>query len=144
MEPESSLPLSQVPASCSYPEPDLSSPCPFFPSGFPTKTLYTTLLSPIRVTCPLHRILLDLITRKILGEQYGSLSCSLCSFLHSRVASSLLGPNILLGTLFSNTQRLLSSLNVSDHVSHPYKTGNGISRIKLGKNTEGPIRLYRA
>ena len=44
------------------------------------------------------------------------------SFLHSPVTSSLLGPNILLNTLFSNTLSLRSSLNVSDQVSHPYKT----------------------
>ena len=35
---------------------------------------------------------------------------------------SLLGPNILLSTLFSNTLRLLPSLNLSDQVSHPYQT----------------------
>ena len=38
------------------------------------------------------------------------------------VTSSLLGPNILLNTMFSNTRSILSSLNVSDQVSHPCKT----------------------
>ena len=36
--------------------------------------------------------------------------------------SSVLGPSILLKPLFSNTLSLRSSLNVSDQVSHPYKT----------------------
>ena len=49
-------------------------------------------------------------------------SSLLCNFLHLPVTPSLLALNILLNTLFSNTLSLRSSLNVSDQVSHPYKT----------------------
>ena len=145
MEPESSLPRLQVPATCPYPEPDQSSPClphhnswrsililfshlrlglpsGLFPPSIPTKTLYTPLVSTLRATCPAHLILLDLITRIIFGEEYRSLSSSLRSLLHSSVISSLLGPNIVLSTPFSNILSLCPSLNLSDHVPHPYKT----------------------
>ena len=55
----------------------LGLPGGLFPSRFPTKTLYTPLLSPIRATCSAHLILLYFITRTILGEEYISLSSSL-------------------------------------------------------------------
>ena len=100
----------------------LGLPSGLFPSGFPTKTLYTPLSSPIRAICPAHLVLLDFITRTILGEEYGSLSFSLCNFLHFPITSSLLGPNILLYILFSNNLGLHSSLNVSEQVPHPYRT----------------------
>ena len=143
MEPKGSLPLSQQPATCPYPEPAQSSPYPTshfqkvhlniillcMPGSskwslslrFPDKNpVYT---SPLPDTCymprPYHLSRFD--DPKILDEQYRSLSSSLCSFLHSPVTSSLLGPNILLNTIFSNTLSLSSSLNVSDQVSHTYK-----------------------
>jgi multisubunit Na+/H+ antiporter MnhE subunit len=50
----------------------------------------------------------------------------LCSLLHSPVTSSLLGPNILLSTVFSKTLSLHSSRNVSDQILHPHKTSGKI------------------
>ena len=92
------------------------------PSGFSRKTLYNPLSSSIRATCPAYLILLDFITHTILGEEYKPYSSSLCHLLHSPVTSSLLGPNVLFNTLFSNTLSFLSSRNVNDQILHPYKT----------------------
>ena len=66
-----------------------------FPSRFPTKTLYASSLYPTRATYPANLILLDSVTRLIFGDEYSSWSSSLCSFLHSPVNSSVLGPNIV-------------------------------------------------
>ena len=106
----------------------LGLPIGLLPSSFPSKTLYTPLSSHIHATCPAHLILLDFITCTILGEEYKSFSSSLCNLLRSPVTSSLLGPNILLNTIFSNTLSFLSLLNISDQVSHPYK--NILSKLK--------------
>ena len=60
---------------------------------FPHQHPIHPLSSPIRATYPAHFILLDFLTRTILGEEYKSFSSSLCILLHSPVTSSLLGPN---------------------------------------------------
>jgi phosphate starvation-inducible membrane PsiE len=67
-----------------------------------------------------------LIILIILGEEYKSRSSSLCNYLYSPVTSSLLGPNILLSTLFSNTLSLCSSLYARDQVSHPHRITENI------------------
>ena len=113
----------------------LGLPSGIFPSGFPTKTLYRPLLSLIRATCPSHLILLDFITRTILGEEYRSISSSFCSFLHSLITSFLLGPNMLLNILFSNTLSLRSYLShclmalqiLSPCLSFTYSLSYGLS-----------------
>jgi hypothetical protein len=93
----------------------LSLPSGLLPTGVLTKAPYAILLTPD------HVMLLDLITW-IFGEEYIPWSSSLRSFRQSPVTLSLLGPNLFLSTLFSNSLSLCSSLNFGDQVSHSHTT----------------------
>jgi len=135
MEPKVSLPNSQVPAICPYPElpQSISYPTYYFleinlfiippstpgspqrcPSFRQPHQNHVHAPSQIHVTCPIQFIILDFITHTILGEECRSLSSSLCSFLHSPVTSSVLGPNIqlwIMGGLV--TKHIKTSINNS-------------------------------
>jgi hypothetical protein len=72
-------------------------------SMFSDSKFHAFLTSTSRTTCPSHLSLVDSITLIIFGGQHNLWTYSLCNFLHSPVTSFLLGPNILLSILFSNT-----------------------------------------
>jgi hypothetical protein len=99
--------------------------------GSPKFSLSLTLLhqntvcaSPLYHTCylshPTHSSWFDHPNN--IWREYRSFSSSSCSFLHSPVTSSLIGPNTPPLHPILKSVSLRSFLNVSVQVSHPYKT----------------------
>jgi hypothetical protein len=97
----------------------LGLPSRLFPSGFPNKTSYIFLPSPMRAKCIVHFLLLDLICLIIFWVDYKLWSSPLCNFLHSPHLSHL-GPNIPFST-FSQTSSVYAVPWMWDQVSYTYK-----------------------
>jgi hypothetical protein len=87
--------------------------------------LYIFLIPPMcYIPCPSHCLWFDQINN--IWWNVHIMKLLLPSLLQPPATSSLLGPNILLSMLFSNTLNLCSFLSVTDQVSHPYKTSGKI------------------
>ena len=97
-----------------------------FPSGFPTKILYTPLLSAIRVTRSAH-LILDLITRTILGKGLRSATfenvlvnqISLIGLtpLHRRLLLTNINQTSLIGLTPLHRRLLLTNINFFSNFS---------------------------
>jgi len=130
---------SQKPTTRPYPELDQSSPCPY-PTSWITNLI---LSSPLCLRLPSKHFLWSFPTTPCLhlfSTQYLSrpsprfdipnniwwrvriFKLLIMYFSPLPVTLSSLDLNIILSSLLSNTLSLRSFLNLSDQVSHPYKT----------------------
>jgi hypothetical protein len=151
MESEGSLPYSQESSICLYPEPDQFIPyypislryilifsthlllgfsSSFSPSVFPTNNLYPPLFHSCYMPCSSHPPWLN-HSQLFDCKEYNLQSSLLCRFLQPPITSPLFDPDIILRILFSNTLSLCSSLNVREHVSHPYRTTGKIVVLSI-------------
>jgi hypothetical protein len=101
--------------------------------GFPNKICMHFSSLPF-TPVPAHLTLLGLIISAVWWREQIVKLFSM-QFFQPPVTFSILGPNIPLSTLLSDTLSLCSSLNVRDQVSHPYKTTGNFLALYILMNT---------
>jgi hypothetical protein len=79
-------------------------------------------LSPIRVTCPAHLSLLDLITLMIFREEYRAKSSLLSSLLHNPVTSSLSGSKSSSALHYQNDSTFIATFRCSVKYARAWST----------------------
>ena len=169
MEPEGSLPHSHVPDTCSYPEPPRSSPFPtsqflkirfniilpstsdspnwFFNLRFSNQDPIYVPPLPIRATCTAHLILFYFINRKILGEEYRSLSMKQgikCLRTSIKLMIQLGGKSCLIefGIHMKLVRPIKTSLNETYSRVWVGKNLSNMFSIKNGLNQEDTYRHF--
>jgi hypothetical protein len=91
-----------------------------FPLGFPKWNFICISYLLTCATWAVHPILVYFVILIIIVEYYKFWSSSLCSFVQRFVTLALLGSNILLSTLFSNTSIQILLMLWETQVSHLY------------------------
>ena len=116
---------------------------------FPRQNSACTSPLPIRATCPACLILLDWITKTILGEEYRSLSSSLCNFLHSPNFFVPLRPKYSLQhPIFKHLQRTIlpqrerSSFTPIQNNRQNYNSVYTLSYLETWKFAESKIAIF--
>ena len=97
---------------------------PICPHVSTNETLYAFTSSPARAKCPTHHILLDLITRIILGEYKSRSSSTFSSFSRQPPVTTYQSQTF---SLDSRPQTTSAFQSLRDRVSHPDKTTDKIT-----------------
>lgn len=108
----------------------------FFSFRFPHQNPVRIYVLPhMSATRLLSLFLLRTITHTVPSEEHTLCSSSLCTFLRSNLTSCPLRPKYLHQLPVLEHPQPMSSLNVTDHVSHPYKTAGTFTLIFIGKRS---------
>jgi hypothetical protein len=93
--------------------------------------LNESIISSINVICSAHLSLLALISPNLHKWSVQIKQLLIINLLHPPATFSILGPNIIFRTLFSDTLNMCFSLNVRDQFSQSYKTTGKIIILRI-------------